>query len=290
MGATYLLDGRLMPLIGDNEDFEIEANGFWYGGSIKNVVDRHVYYYGMWEGQVLHFLRDISMAKADSVFLDIGANTGQHSVFMAKYAKTVHAIEPYPPVLNTLNTLVTRNNADNVIVHAVGYSNEEGTLPFFAPPDENLGTGSFDPNFSSYNRKIGDLPLVIGDEHLASIGAKRIDLIKVDIEGYERYALQGLRETLVANRPVVVMEINPTDGGFNSSAQLDTTFPSDYEYYYLRQGVCPINSMSFDYFGYRYTYGPIVRGDYRLEPFDFVFGRQSNVVAIPLDKVEQLIH
>jgi len=213
-------------------------------------------------------------------------------VFVAKYAKTVHAIEPYPPVLNTLNTLVTKNNADNVVVHAVGYSNEEGTLPFFAPSDENLGTGSFDPDFSVNNRKIGDLPLVIGDKHLASIGANRIDSIKVDIEGYERYALQGLRETLAANRPVVVIEINPTDGGFNSRAELDATFPKNYEYYYLLRGARPTRNMLYiyDYFGYRYAYGPIVRGDYRLESFDFVFNRQSNIVATPLEKVEQLIH
>lgn len=291
-GTTYLFDGRLTHLLGENEDFEIEANGFWYSGSTKNSIDREIYYFGMWEGWILHFLRDVSMTTADSVFLDIGANTGQHSVFVAKYAKTVHAIEPYPPVLEILNTHVSKNNADNVVVHAVGYSNEEGTFPFFAPPDENLGTGSFDPKFSAHNRKIGDLPLVIGDKHLAAVGARRIDIIKVDIEGYERYALQGLRETLVANRPVVVLELNPTDDGFNSREQLDATFPNNYEYFFLRPGARPINNTLFwyDYFGFRYAYGPLVRGDYRLEPFDFLFDQPSNIVAIPSDKVAQLIH
>jgi len=48
-GAPYLFDGRLTPLIGDNEDFEIEANGFLYAGSTTNLVDRHIYYFGMWE-------------------------------------------------------------------------------------------------------------------------------------------------------------------------------------------------------------------------------------------------
>ena len=52
---------------------------------------------------------------------------------------------------------------------------------------------------------------MLGDNYLESHGINQIDLIKIDIEGYERYALLGLNNTLKKNRPVVAMVLAPIE-------------------------------------------------------------------------------
>ena len=154
-----------------------------------------------------------------------------------------------------------------------------GDFPFFAPPDNNLGLGTFAEEMSDENHKIGDLPLVVGDNYLAEAGVDRIDLIKLDIEGFERHALIGLENTLAQNRPIVVLELNSSEGAFQSKEQLFETFPADYEFWKFRPA----------YFGtrlgnWRYVFGPGVHGRYTLSRFDFDFNELINMAAIPIEK------
>jgi len=55
------------------------------------------------------------------VFLDIGANTGQHSLFMSRHAKEIHAFEPWAPVLIKLRRHIEINRLKNVVVHPSGW-------------------------------------------------------------------------------------------------------------------------------------------------------------------------
>ena len=59
-------------------------------------------------------MRDISRAFGGGVFVDVGANTGLHSLYMSKHASTVHAFEPYEPVLARLRAAIARNEIGNI--------------------------------------------------------------------------------------------------------------------------------------------------------------------------------
>jgi hypothetical protein len=84
-----------------NFDFTAEINGARYEGNTGNFIDKNIFFYGAYEKPVLFFLRDIltSAYSGQGVFLDIGANTGQHSLFMSRHAREIHAFEPWAPVL-----------------------------------------------------------------------------------------------------------------------------------------------------------------------------------------------
>ena len=72
---------------------------------------------------------------------------------------------------------------------------------------------------------------MVGDEHLAKEGITGIDLIKIDIEGYEKPALSGLKRTIERDRPTVLIELNVTnDEGIKTKEDLTSLFPSDYTY------------------------------------------------------------
>ena len=210
--------------------FRTDLFGLVYEGRVGkgDYVDEMVLTQGSYETHVLFFLRD-TMAKInprDGIFLDVGANSGQHSMFMSRYAKAVHAFEPYPPVLARFRRMLEINNIKNVTIHPVGLGSEPARLPF---NDKDL---AFEPGKTSQQSTM-ELEIVPGDAALKQAGVDRIDLVKMDIEGYEKPALLGLAGTLNRDRPVVVFEltINPQRPGlFSSVDEVRAAFPKDYEF------------------------------------------------------------
>jgi FkbM family methyltransferase len=216
-------------------DFVADLDGIRYEGNTGNFVDSYIFFYGAFERPVLYFLRD-TMKSADSdhgVFLDIGANTGQHSLFMSKYAKEIHAFEPWQPVIKRFRRMVENNHIKNIVIHPYGLGNENSKKPFYKPPDFNLGTGSFVEGFKETNSYAGELDIRIGDDALEKAGITSVALIKMDIEGYEKLALKGLQRTLQAHRPIVEFELTvdaKSAVSIKNKDELVSLFPKGYEF------------------------------------------------------------
>src|SRR5690606_30665189 len=126
---------------------------------------------------------------------------------------------------------IALNKLMHIKVHPVGLSDRNVHLPFFAPTGRNMGIGSFDASTTSKgNVSIGDLELVRGDDYFLMQGIVRIDLLKMDVEGFEKPALHGLRETLRRLRPLIVCEITyGKELSFTSRQDLLDHLPPDYE-------------------------------------------------------------
>jgi FkbM family methyltransferase len=216
-------------------DFVTDIDGARYEGNTGNFVDSHIFFFGAFEKPVLYFLRDTmkSAYSNNGVFLDIGANTGQHSLFMSKYAKEVHAFEPWAPVIKRFRRMVEINHIKNIVIHPFGLGDENSKKPFFRPPDNNLGTGSFVEGFKEDNSIEGELEIRTGDDALEKAGVTSVALIKMDIEGYEKPALKGLRRTLLAYRPIVEFELSVDPKkplSIKSKDELASLFPEGYEF------------------------------------------------------------
>jgi FkbM family methyltransferase len=260
-------------------DFTIDFFGLRYTGNSRGILDLHVMMYGAWEKPLLFFLRDVAAAldEDDLCFVDVGANTGQHSLFMSLHAAEVHAIEPWGRVLEQLYRHIELNQIENIVVHTVGLGAEAGELEFFEPPEGNLGIGSFSEGFSEANQPSQrKLSIVTGDSLVESGRIRRIDLMKMDIESYEKPALAGLRATLERDRPVVVVEITHKDHldvTFKSTDEILAAFPDDYVLFWF----APVR-------------GELINGAYRLVPYRFEASKRpnDNVVAVPREKIAGL--
>jgi FkbM family methyltransferase len=220
-----------------NRNFEFEADlyGIRYRGSTENLVDRHVFFYGAFEKPILFFLRDTmnSVYSNKGIFLDIGANTGAYSLFMSKYATEIHAFEPWRPVLEKFQYMVNLNGIKNIVLHGYGLGDQNSKQPFFKPPADNLGTGSFVASFKDNNTYDGELEIQIGDDALKRAGLPAVALVKMDIEGYEKPALKGLRQTLETHRPIVEFELSvdpKSPVSVKSQSELISLFPGNYEF------------------------------------------------------------
>ena len=260
-------------------DFDIEFFGLRYRGRTDNLIDRQILQFGAFEKPMLYFSRDVAAALgSDGSYVDVGANVGQYSLFMSKYVRRVHSFEPYPPVLERFRDLVALNGISNVEIHPVGLGDQPAELPFFAPPGENLGVGSFVENFGPDNSDAGGLKLTIrvGDDELGNLEGETIVLIKIDIEGFEKPALHGLARTLTAHRPVVMLELNidpRSEISFHREEEFVQAFPPDYRF------------LAFDP-----ERGDLARGIYQTIEFvpDFTRSNQSNVVALPAELSDRI--
>jgi FkbM family methyltransferase len=203
-----------------------------------------VYFLGAHEKNNLFLVRDLLREHQAPVFADIGANVGEFSLFMSRYAGQVHSFEPWPVVRAALNDKVDRNNLTNVHVHPVGLGERNEMLTYYAPQGANTATGSFSADHATdRNRPSEQLEIANGDEYFEAQGIKKVDVIKMDVEGWEGSVLRGLKKTLERSRPTIFLEFSTTTlsrvGDLNGFL---ATLPPDYQASYVtytRRGAVP---------------------------------------------------
>ncbi|MCX6213640.1 FkbM family methyltransferase [Spirosoma sp.] len=159
----------------------------------------------------------LSFVKANTVMLDIGANMGFYSIRVGQ--KAVHgkvfAFEPDPGNYATLQKNLVLNNLTNVTAYNAALSDKKETLRLYKHPF-NVGDYRLynDGDFTEYV----DVPTLRLDDTIK----ERVDLIKIDVQGFEYFVLKGGQALLAKYMPIVISEFWPR-GLYNSGAS-----PADY--------------------------------------------------------------
>ena len=126
------------------------------------------------------------------VALDIGAHVGFWSYYLAKYFAYVHAFEPVTRHAECFRRNVTEGH---VVLHEIALGNRRDQVHVESAP-ENSGMAHVARTMA------GVVPL----ETLDSFELQDVDLVKIDVEGYESFVVQGARRTLIRSRPIVIVE------------------------------------------------------------------------------------
>jgi FkbM family methyltransferase len=231
--------------------------GMRYLADLNDLIDWSIYFHGAYEKPELTLLGELLADRPGAVAVDVGASAGQHTMFFSRLCAHVHAFEPYSPLRRRLDEHVQLNGLDNVTVHAVGIADTEGELDFYEPLAANVCEGSFARPFT--RPVLGPpslLPVVHGDAYLASLGLERLDLVKIDVEGFERNVLLGLRDTLREHRPLLLFEFTRyTKMTMRDAGELFELLPPDYEAWRIRKNRARAKLFN--------------SADAVLEPFDF---------------------
>ncbi|MCL8006550.1 FkbM family methyltransferase [Gelidibacter japonicus] len=157
-------------------------------------------YYGLYEFEESIFL--LHLLNKNDLFLDVGANVGHYSLIVSGLKQTKSlAIEPVPKTYARLKEHIALNHLEKLIeTRNVGVSNENGKLYF------STDRGTMDRIVdSTYENSV--LVLV---ETIDSILADTVPLaLKIDVEGYEKFALEGATKLLSnPNFKVIILELN----------------------------------------------------------------------------------
>lgn len=273
-----------------NYSFEKEFFGLKYQGNLNNNIEFNIFYFGAFEKPLLFFLADtirrINLEYRDSTeqsgcFCDIGANLGQHSLFMSRLVKQIHAFEPFPKALERFQHHVELNQIHNIRLHPVGLSDTNENLTFYAPQSRNQGIGSFDPSTMQKGNVASEkLEVVKGDDYFTKMKINCLDIVKLDVEGFEKKVLVGMQRVLMKHRPIIVCEVSyGKEVSFNSIQQLRETLPEEYQLF-------TFNTRKPDGSKARKR-GAKARktGTYQLVPFiQWRLSGQDNVIACPKEK------
>jgi FkbM family methyltransferase len=184
-----------------DEEIMQTAQGWW--------VLKHDTHFSRWIEQAQRLDHDQPVLqklaphiKPGTVVYDLGAALGDHTIFylnMVGPQGVVVAIEPHPLQFECL-----RRNCPKAycVPHAVGETEDEVWL--FHEPDCIGGSRLIDPAtqwpMTKHRRITIDRNCVIGGH---------VSFMKIDIEGCEPEALRGAHGTIMRNRPVLWIEINP---------------------------------------------------------------------------------
>ncbi len=158
----------------------------------------------IWEPHVTQEIRQL--LKPGVTFVDIGANIGYFSLFAAPLVGEtgrIIAIEPNPENCDLILQSIRINGFQNI--HVCPYAVAEKEQEFVLGVD-----GSNSGIFEIKHRREHSGPVVQAktlDDLLKD--ESRIDLIKIDIEGAEARALQGMSQILRRYRPVIFTEFFP---------------------------------------------------------------------------------
>jgi len=189
-----------------------QVRGRFLGVDVELDLRDHIQFWmfvdGAFDLPFLHLFWRLLELLPRAIVLDIGANVGNHTVAFARSAEVVHAFEPNPTARERLHAIIAAHSCQNVIVHPVGLGESPGEREFFENAAGNLGSSTFvaarAESFAAVNRR--SLRIERGDDYLAEHGIDRVSLVKLDVEGLEVEVLRGLRRTIAASRPLIIME------------------------------------------------------------------------------------
>lgn len=216
---------------------------------VKMKVDRLSYMGGslFWTG--FHHINEIlflnTYLREDMVFVDIGANQGEFAIFAASLLKNgeVLAFEPVTTTRNLLETNRDLNDMTNLKVYPYGLGNEEALMAVYAPSNDEVHLGRNDGLFSLYRTEFRDAfeeeirIMVFDDQFLDKL--LRLDFIKIDIEGGELYALQGMQKSILKFKPWILIEVGEDTikaAGYTTADLMQFFDNLDYGFYALKRG------------------------------------------------------
>lgn len=139
--------------------------------------------------------------KPGDVFLDIGANIGYFTRLVSNIVGkegVVHAFEPMPSALCLLKK--NTETLKNVVLHEIALSDQQGTSSFSVRKYGDTSSLGRDPTAAQVIRvEIDTIDNVFKE-------TDRIDMIKIDVEGFEYEVLKGAIKTIRSKRPLLYFE------------------------------------------------------------------------------------
>lgn len=185
----------------------VELQGFkmcvqmrdWQVGS---VIANHK----IWEPYVTQEIQ--KNLKSGQTFLDLGANIGYFTLLGASLVGPtgkVIAFEPNPDNCDLIRQSVELNQFQNIILHCNAVGDREAE--FFLDWDyDTAHSNSLVKEVPTTSKRVATRTVVL-DKILKN--DSRIDVMKIDIEGWEGLALRGMTQMLNRDHPIIFTEFFP---------------------------------------------------------------------------------
>ena len=177
----------------NKENFKkIYKNEFAY--FFNDTISKEISIHGVYENDEIELISKKIGTRGNVI--DIGANIGNHSIAFSKISKKVYSFEAHPRTFEILK--FNTKEYSNIKIFNLGISNRKGFLFFNKSRSTNIG-GKRLSKTGSIKSKINKLDNIIKLNN-------KIELIKIDIEGHEYEALEGMKKLLNNNKSLILLE------------------------------------------------------------------------------------
>lgn len=174
--------------------------------SADSYIEWSILSTGTYEDEISKLIH-ISL-KPGEVALDVGGNIGLQSIRMAKCVGDqgmVYAFEPLSYLQEKFRNNMKLNKASNVKLFPFALSNAESESDFKISTN-NWNQGTFSIKDTGGGSEIQHVLIKVADEIPDIKALNRLDLIKIDVEGFEYQVLLGLKHTLEKHKPRIIFE------------------------------------------------------------------------------------
>ena len=159
--------------------------------------------------------------KENMVCLDIGANIGYFAFLESSkvgHLGKVIAVEPAPLTFKLLEKNIKIQKNQNISSYNFAFSDEENMVDFFVSSSSNWSRiiGEKD-SYHGDKGKIIKIKSKTVDNFLTELKLEKLDLIRIDLEGYEFEIFNGARNTLVKFKPMLQIEVHRDYMGLEKS-------------------------------------------------------------------------
>lgn len=213
---------------------------------LRTNTELGAYYRGAYDSAHLEII--CALLDPDSFFVDVGANVGFYTVAIGNWIRAqggLGRVIAFEPVEGNYKRLIENVNGNDLeafcSLHKVALSSEsaDGLITLREDFLRGSATGNAAvPTNDKFDEGFAQIPIEL--ERLDDIWPElygmhgRLDVMKIDIEGHEDFCLEGGKQTIGANRPTILMEINPPyydARGVNPSSKILPLIPESYVIY-----------------------------------------------------------
>ena len=176
---------------------QIEIHGATVVLNPTDPVVSGALHFGVYEKAETRFFQ--SACRDGMTFLDVGANLGYYTALAARAVGPngrVLAVEPDPDSFGYLEQTIAANAVGNVQAFPVAASDAPATLPLYISTDNRGDNRLYASGEDRPQVEVTARPL---DALLRENKIDTVDLIKIDVQGYEPKVIAGLRETIAAS-------------------------------------------------------------------------------------------
>lgn len=150
-----------------------------------------------------------ALSNKNATIIDVGANIGETLLNFAKRTLPngeVHGFEPDSLNYQHCSENLGLNNFKNIFLNNVGLGSETGQTFIRIDTPSNRGGNKISAEYIEDATNV--IKIITLDQYVTAKQIQKIDLIKIDVEGYELNVLKGAAEVIRKFRPVLFIELD----------------------------------------------------------------------------------
>lgn len=230
---------RMLSKFSNNRDFDsffvkLLPSNLQYTTSAKRLTSvngiNYELYLRQWMEYVLYFGIKTEnkqplyqLVKPGMIVFDIGANFGETLLNIASItgrAGKVYGFEPMPYIYNKCLKNINLNKFENIILENKALGDKAELLQLNEPDNSNSG-GTYVTKIVGNNRRGLTIESITLDQYVQQKGIQLIDLLKVDVEGFETNVIKGGISSIEKFKPILFLEFSDENLKRTGSSAVD---------------------------------------------------------------------